>query len=140
LTTNDPELRLIAENRSIKPINVEPNMYIFVLPPRAREVRLVSRAAAPCITRPWLDDRRCLGVQVARLVVRCADQVAEVPLDHPSLVTGWWDVEREGLAMRRWTDGNAVLSLPTTSGASMLEVRIGGTVPYAAEPEIVLAS
>ena len=140
LTTNDPELRLIAENRSIKPINVEPNMYIFVLPPRAREVRLVSRAAAPCITRPWLDDRRCLGVQIARLVVRCADQVAEVPLDHPSLVTGWWDVEREGLAMRRWTDGNAVLSLPATSGASMLEVRIGGTVPYAAEPEIVLAS
>jgi hypothetical protein len=55
-------------------------------------------------------------------------------------VTGWWDVEREGLAMRRWTDGNAVLSLPATSGASMLEVRIGGTVPYAAEPEIVLAS
>jgi hypothetical protein len=139
-TTNDPQLRLIAENRSIKPINVEPNVYIFVLPPRAKEVRLVSRAAAPCITRPWLDDRRCLGVQVARLVVRCADQVALVPLDHPSLVTGWWDVEREGVVMRRWTDGDAALSLPATSGASMLEVRIVGTVPYSAEPEIALAS
>jgi hypothetical protein len=34
-------------------------------------------------------------------------------LDHPSLTEGWWAVERDGQVMSRWTNGDAVLPLPS---------------------------
>ncbi len=145
-TSDDPQLRLLVAGRSIKPVTASANLHVFMLPRGASEVRLVSRAAAPCDTRPWLEDRRSLGVRVARLVVRCGNEVCDLPLDHPSLVKGWWAVERDGMALRRWTNGNAVLplllALPTAGDWSMLEVGIADTVLYLdlAERELALAS
>ena len=141
-TSDDPQLRLLAGDRVIKPVTADAHRYIFMLPRGASEVRLVSRAAAPCDTRPWLEDRRSLGVRVARLVVRCGDEVCDLPLDHPSLVNGWWAVERDGMALRRWTNGYAVLPLPAVGDWSMLEVGIADTVLYLdlAERELALAS
>jgi hypothetical protein len=73
--------------------------------------------------RPWLDDRRCLGVYVERIVLRSTTEVRDVPIDHPSLSQGWWAAERNGTAMRRWTNGEAVLPLPPFHGPTMLEIR-----------------
>jgi hypothetical protein len=43
---------------------------------------------------------------------------------------GWWDVEYHGpAAMRRWTDGTAVLPL-TASGPIVVEVDLAGTLDY----------
>jgi hypothetical protein len=96
VTTTDADLRLMFQGRMIKPIYGDDKLVIFTLPRRAGEVRLVSRAQAPTEARPWLDDRRRLGVRVKRIVLRGADGAREVPMDHPDIVRGWWDIERDG--------------------------------------------
>jgi hypothetical protein len=128
--TADAGLRLVAKGRSVKPIYGDGDLVIFTLPRGVREVRLVSRAASPTEARPWLEDRRRLGVRVARLVLRGADEVREVPLDHPDLAGGWWAVERDGQVISRWTDGEAVLPLPAMRGDAMLEIHLAGTMTY----------
>ena len=87
-TTTDPGLRLVAKGRTVQPLYGENGLYIFALPKGATEVRLVSRAGAPTDTRPWLEDRRRLGVYVERIVLRGASEMREVPLDHPEPVAG----------------------------------------------------
>ena len=86
-------------------------------------VRLASRAGAPTDARPWLDDCRRLGVYVERIQVRIANDVQQLPLDYPGLAQGWWDVERSGIGQRRWTNGDALLSLPASAGPTILEIR-----------------
>jgi Hint domain len=125
-TTADPELRIVAKGRTVRPLYGENRLYIFALPKGATEVRLVSRCGSPTDARPWLDDRRCLGVNVERIVLRSASELQEVPVDHPGLSKGWHAVERDGVALRRWTSGNAVLPLPVLGGPTMLEIRAGG--------------
>jgi hypothetical protein len=132
-TTADADLRLLARSRTVKPIYGDRDLVIFTLPRGAREVRLVSRAASPTEARPWLEDRRRLGVRVARIVLRGADEVREVPVDHPDLASGWWAVERDGQVISRWTDGDAVLPLPAMHGDVMLEIHLAGTMTYLAE-------
>jgi hypothetical protein len=122
-TTTDADLHILAKGRTIRPLYGEKGSYIFVLPKDATEVRVVSRAGGPADVRPWLDDRRCLGVYVERIVLRSTTEVRDVPIDHPSLSQGWWAAERNGTAMRRWTNGEAVLPLPPFHGPTMLEIR-----------------
>ena len=134
-TTNDPALHLVAGGRSIKPIYADAGLFIFPLPRNAGAVRLVSRASAPADARPWLDDRRRLGVRLARIVLRDAAEVREISVDHPDLQQGWWAVERDGTAMGRWTDGDAVLPLPAVHGVTMLEIHLHGTLDYVVSEE-----
>ena len=132
-TTTDPGLRLrtkLTGRRTIEPIYSDGNLVIFVLPSRSRGVRLLSRAQSPTDARPWLEDRRHLGVRVKRIVLRSADELREIPVDHPDLTRGWWAVERDGQAMSRWTDGEAVLPLPAMSGTVMLEIHLAGSMTY----------
>ena len=124
-TTADPTLTIIARGRQVSPLYNDNGLFIFTLPKGTREVRLASRAAAPTDTRPWLEDRRRLGVYVERIVLRSADKVEAIPLDHPTLAQGWWSTERDGTALRRWTDGDALVPLPACDGPTMLEVQIG---------------
>jgi hypothetical protein len=58
-----------------------------------------------------------------------------VPVDHPDLAGGWWAVERDGAAICRWTDGEAVLPLPATHGNVMLEIHLAGSMTYVVEAE-----
>jgi hypothetical protein len=132
-TTTGSGLHLLAKGRRIRPIYAEGGLFIFPLPRGAAEVQLVSRAASPADTRPWLDDRRPLGVNVARIVVRNAEDLVEMPVDHPGLAEGWWAVERYGPALRRWTNGTARLPLPPLDGPAMLEIRLGGEMIYPVE-------
>lgn len=129
-TTADAGLRLAAKGRTVKPIYSDSDHVIFALPSGAREVRLVSRAQMPTDARPWLEDRRRLGVCVARLLLRGADEMREVPVDHPNLIEGWWAVERNGQVISRWTDGDAVLPLPEMPAVAMLEIRMAGTMTF----------
>ena len=134
VTTIEADLRFLADRRTIKPVFSDSDRAIFVLPRGAREVRLVSRAQSPTEARPWLEDRRRLGVRVKRIVLRGADETREVPVDHPDLTQGWWAVERDGQTMSRWTDGEAVLSLPAMRGMVMLELHLAGSMIYAVHP------
>ncbi len=94
------------------------------------EVRLVSRAQAPSVARPWLSDPRRLGMRVKRIVLRGADETREVAIDHPDFARGWWEIEHDGPVMSRWTDGAAVLPLPAMHGFILLEIHLAGAMTY----------
>lgn len=130
-TTDEPEIRLLADGRELRAVTQDANRYVFVLPHQAGAVRLVSRSVAPAETRPWLNDRRRLGVSVQRITLHEATGLSEIPLDHPSLSDGWWAPERDGQVIRRWTDGSALISLPSREGAvAMLEVCVSDSLDY----------
>jgi hypothetical protein len=135
--TMDPDLELLINRRRIRPVYSDSDRVIFVLPRDAGEAWLLSRAQSPTEARPWLDDRRRLGVRVRRIVLRGANERREIPMDHPDLTEGWWDFEWDGRMMSRWTDGDAVLPLPEIAGLGMLEIHLAGEMLYVvdAEPE-----
>jgi hypothetical protein len=133
LTTTDADLRLLADRRPVKPVFGDSDRVIFVLPRGAREVRLVSRAQLPTEARPWLEDRRRLGVRVKHIVLRGAVELREIPVDHPDLTRGWWGVEHDEQIMSRWTDGEAVLPLPAMRGDVILEMHLAGAMTYVLE-------
>jgi len=89
---------------------------LIALPPGTAEVRLLSDAERPTRARPWVEDRRRLGAGIRRIRV---DGEHILPLDSPSLRTGWW---RPDSAALRWSDGDATLQLPP--GSRLLELRL----------------
>jgi hypothetical protein len=93
------------------------------VPAGTTEITLVSRAGKLTDTRPWVEDRRCFGVYVERILLRGPGGIRQVSLDHPQMSRGWWAVERYGTVLRKWTDGNAALSLPAVGGPVVLEIR-----------------
>ncbi len=136
-TTTDADLRLLAKGREIRPIYGRNGLYIFPLPLGVTSARLLSRAASPAQARPWLDDRRELGVSVARLVLRAPEEVLDIAIDHPDLAQGWWDVQTDGTMANCWTDGDALLPLPAMRGLCLLEVHLRGEMTYVVEAPAV---
>jgi hypothetical protein len=137
-TTTDPHLYLQStesKRPNGRPVFQDGNLVIFILPRGAREIRLISRAQSPTEARPWLADRRKLGVRVQRIVLRGTNELREIPMDHPQLTEGWWDIERDGQMMSRWTNGDAVVPLPAMDGPIMLELHLAGGMTYTVETE-----
>lgn len=132
-TTTEPALHLAIGPRLIRPVTAAQGRAVFVLPADPGCVQLRSRAAMACTARPWIEDRRRLGVHVAGLRLRCGTELRDIALDDPALAQGWWAVERDGAAMRRWTDGAASLALPALPAASLLEVALGAAMLYPSE-------
>ncbi len=132
-TTTDPALRLIANGRTLSPASHLNGRYRFILPANIDGVRLVSRSAAPCTTRPWIEDRRRLGVMVKQLRL----DRRPIRLGDPRLIEGWWPLESNNTEAWRWTAGAALLPL-SSSIPAMLEIAIGGTpsYPLQAEPHL----
>jgi hypothetical protein len=94
-TTTDPALHVVIGGRAIKPISADARCYTFVLPRNDGPVRLVSRNVRPSEARPWVEEHRRLGVAVSRLTLKLGMEVEPIPLDHPLLSEGWWDVEHD---------------------------------------------
>jgi uncharacterized repeat protein (TIGR03803 family) len=117
-------LHLLAAGRRILPIHIAGDRAMFVVPAGVREAVLVSAAARPSDHRPWLDDRRRLGVMVGRVRVRAASETTDIALDGPLLGAGWHDVEPAG----RWTAGRGVLALPACAEVSILELTIAAAM------------
>jgi Hint domain len=127
--TNDPDLLVLAGGRTIHPLRTGADGYTFLLPPSRDPIRLVSRTTRPCDQQPWVEDRRRLGVMVARLTLRVGDEVKTIPLDHPALSQGWWDLEHDDATSWRWTDGDAVLPIHAT-GPVVLQVECVDALDY----------
>jgi autotransporter passenger strand-loop-strand repeat protein len=108
-TTRDAGLHIVTSGRTIQPIGVIRGRYTFVLPETGDPIRLISRAARPCDARPWVEDRRHLGVMISRLTLRRDAAVETIPLDDPLLTSGWWDVESDRTTSWRWTNGDAAI-------------------------------
>ena len=118
----DPALHIVVNGRTVRPLSRDNNRYVFVLPKGTSLIRLVSHASQATAARPWLEDRRRLGVYVSRVVLHSAGDVLDVPLDHPDLSNGWWAVERDAAMLRRWTNGDAWLPLPAFAEVALMEV------------------
>ena len=129
-TTSAPALQIVTEGRTLQPLHSKGGRCIFQLPKGTAEVRLVSRACRPTDVRPWLEDRRRLGVQVVRIVIRSLNDVHDVPIDHPGLDNGWWAVEHDGGTLRRWTNGDATLPLPSLASEALLEIHLDTPMLY----------
>ena len=133
VTTDEPDLRLLAGGQSIAPVTSGGGRYVFALPAALGEpgsVRLISRSGAPSDLVPYPADRRRLGVAVQRIVVRSSAGHSEIPADHPGLSRGWHEAERDGGALWRWTNGDAVLPLSGLTGPAVLEIRLAGSMRY----------
>jgi hypothetical protein len=117
-------LHLLADGRRILPSYARGQRALFVVPPGVREAVLMSGAARPADTRPWLDDRRRLGIKISRARVHAGGETTDIALDGPLLGGGWHGVERTG----RWTAGQGVLALPTVADVSVLELTIAGAM------------
>jgi hypothetical protein len=126
--TSVSELRLAVAGREILPSSVTGGQYVFVVPLKADAVQVMSRSADPSDIRPWLDDRRRLGVSISRIVLKDGRDVSEIPVDHPALGSGWHDTESDGQQLWRWTNGNARLPIPV--GTRVLEIHLCGLAEY----------
>ena len=128
-TTADPDLRIQAGGRSFRPIVIEGTRYVFVLPAWQGDLRLLSLRAKPSDEKPWVDDQRQLGVMVRRITIRAGMDADTIPVDHPALGSGWWDVECGPQFMGRWTDGDAVVTLALDRPCQFV-VDVAATMQY----------
>ena len=136
--TTDPDVRLLISDRSIRPAHNDGHSLQFVIPRNATGFRVLSRAQRPTVARPWIEDRRQLGICVARVILRGSDLVHDIPIDHPGFTEGWWAIERDGSAPRRWTNGNAVLPMPEQDSDAVLTIHLAGEMIYATGSSIDL--
>ena len=115
---SDPALLIASGGREFQPVHVATGRSIFALPMLHGPIRLVSRATAPSTLRPWVSDRRTLGVAVFRIVVHRGPETEVIPPDHPVMTDGWWEAERNDATVWRWTNGDALL--PVDGGEPLL--------------------
>jgi hypothetical protein len=114
----------------------------FVLRDPSGAVRLRSRSGKPTRVTPWSEDRRRLGLPISGLTIQRTGMPRDIPIDHPCLTTGWHDVERDGSAWWRWTDGDAVLPAALFAGGTgpmLIGLRLNGSMQYALAPHGVAA-
>ncbi|WP_336717123.1 Hint domain-containing protein [Asaia bogorensis] len=130
--TEDPDLHLVDEKgRIMRRMRVVNRSSVFMLPPDAKRVRLVSRVSRPVdVIGPFHDDRRHLGVLVGEIQIWEADRTRHLA-DHLSDETleGWANIED---GRQRWTTGSALIDLSDRQSDAVcivaIEVLAGG--PY----------
>lgn len=126
--TQDADPRLIVDEQALRPIAVAQDVHTFLVPPAAR-VRLRSRATTASLLAPWGGDDRMLGLSVRRIRLHQDGAIRDLPLDHPGLRDGWWDLETNGHATWRWTNGDAALPIGT-GPARIVEITAGRLPAY----------
>ena len=52
--------------------------------------------------------------------------VREYPADHPGLLHGWFEAERDANTIWRWTNGNASLPITANEDPLILEIHAEG--------------
>ncbi len=133
-TTADPALRISTKGKALKALLPRQGLYLCIVPPGTTAITIASRVAvAPDKRVPdgYFGPR---GVCVTRIVLRDGDDWHDIPVDHPGLSQGWGPAERDGMALFRWTDGDAVLPLHDIPRATILELEIGMEIRYRMAP------
>ncbi|NVN03585.1 MULTISPECIES: Hint domain-containing protein [Asaia] len=131
-TTLDPDLYIVTEaGEWIGRSRSRDGHYVFVLPDNARDVRIVSNTSRPSdAIAPYVDDRRRLGVLVGAITLFDSWETVNLPdaLNNAGQ-HGWNNLEPCG---RRWTNGNAALSLPERrpGGLTLFALRVDAAGPY----------
>jgi hypothetical protein len=120
--------RLLVAGRGLPPL-ADGSRLLFPLPPAPGPMRLISAAAAPAVLRLGMVDRGRGGLCVRALFLHGAHGRRPMALDDPALGEGWGTIESDDQGDRRWTGGNAAITLPTTDNAHLLEIVLQGDDP-----------
>jgi hypothetical protein len=132
--TQEPALHLLVDGLELWPVSeIGGRRYLFTLPAGCRKVVIASRAASPSAQRPWLDDRRMLGVAISSATLMDGDCLQPLDLAGEAAVSGWHGMEKDAATGKTWcwTDGEAILGLPEGEGAArLLVLKVHGTVDY----------
>ncbi|MXV44992.1 hypothetical protein GS501_08060 [Saccharibacter sp. 17.LH.SD] len=134
-TTEEPNLRLMIDTGEVLlPYRVSNQHYLFRLPERVANVRILSRTSRPSeVVGPFVDDRRNLGVLIddLRLFQDDGCSIIETPFQESSL-QGWDVIEASHC---RWTKGDALLPVGNTSSMRVLSIHVQKAGPYRIEDE-----
>jgi hypothetical protein len=128
---------LLVDGRRLDPTRTCGATYTFRAPPAGpfREVRIVSRAAAPD-ELGLARDPRVLGVAVRSVTILAGARHRTIEAADDRLTEGFHSYEPE--LDIRWTDGEALLPADFTddsNGATDLILQIEGTTSYIATAE-----
>ena len=123
-TVETADIHICADNQLIQPVLDRDSRYVFVVPPRVASVTLMSRFCIPAdkMVSSQRDTRR-LGVSVNWIAIRSNGDETLIAADHPGLVNGWNDAEKDGVTIWRWTDGAATIPWRNVDGSAILTVR-----------------
>ena len=128
--TYDPDLHLRVNGKRVNPTSHTEDWAVFRLDRTDREVRIVSRAAAPR-DLGLARDPRMLGVAVRRIALRANGATHSVDADSVRMADGFHGYERADKL--RWTDGDARVPPSLFDGATgpaELLLWLGGRTPY----------
>jgi hypothetical protein len=120
----EPDLHLVVDGTRCEPTTRRGTMFVFDLPHRPGDVRIVSRAASPQEIGLARDPRR-LGVAIGRIALLVAGRLKVLAAADASLRDGFHAFEPD--CGFRWTDGDA--AIPTglfadMSGPGRLELTV----------------
>lgn len=133
--TTDPDLHLVVDGCRIDAVSQHSEAHIFALATCPREVRIVSRCAAPDelgVAR----DPRVLGIALRQIVLRRGTRFHSIKAADARLAEGFHAFE--ATKRWRWTNGDAVV--PATlfdrqTGPIELVLHVGCTSRYAIEAD-----
>jgi hypothetical protein len=128
---DDADIHLLADGAVIRPVSDSQSHYVFMVPAGTSSVALMSRFCIPAdkmIARER--DTRRLGVRVSSISIRGKNGDTVIAADHPHLVEGWNDVEKDGTEMWRWTDGAATIPWTAVSGAAVVTIHCSAVDQY----------
>jgi autotransporter-associated beta strand protein len=138
-STNEPDLHIVADGERIDGRRSDDGTYRFRLPRPATEVRVVSRAGAPC-ELGLARDPRVLGVALTRVMLWQGSRLRMIEASDDCLSDGYHQFEEANGF--RWTDGDARLPpalLDGVTGVAELEVHVAATAQYPLFSEAVAA-
>jgi hypothetical protein len=128
--SDDPDLHVLFDGRRLDAVARHGAAYLFRLPALARNVGIVSRAAAPA-ELGLARDPRVLGVALRAITLFQGPRFRTIEVTHPTLTEGFHAFEPDnGL---RWTDGDAALPASLfgeLDGTKELVLRVGATTSY----------
>ena len=134
--TDDPGLHLLADGVRVDAAR-SAGRYVFRLATVPRDLRLVSRSAAPAELGLARDPRE-LGVAVRRLEIWHGRRVAILEADDARLRDGFHGFE--AACGHRWTNGDATVPPGLVEGPADIVVHISGTARYPETGEAVEAA
>jgi hypothetical protein len=137
--TDDPDLHLLVDGTRVDITWRRDAARLFRLPPRPGRVVVVSRHGVPQ-ELGLARDPRPLGVALRRIVLRQGVRLVVVEAEDARLAQGFHLYEHDvGV---RWTNGEGVLPaelFERFTGPVELELHLGGTTHYLADPEVLAA-
>lgn len=131
VAAQDAGVHLLVDERQIYPLSNVDGCLTFAVPADAASVHLMSKSFIPAdkMVAEQRDTRR-LGISVDWISIRSDDGEAVLSSDHPGLVDGWNEAERDEARAWRWTNGSAAIPWTGVTGAAIVTVRCSTVAAY----------